>query len=212
MRRKLTAAALRIYVEEGLEAVSFRRLAEVTGVSHTLPYRYFDNKEALLAHMRVDALGGFERYVRENGARARTPQAQIVAVAEAYIMFARDQPAEYLLIFSTHQPAAELYPELLQARRSLFDHAVGVLERAIEAGLLNGDAREIAHEIWVGLHGLMTLHAAGQLVHGMGFDELVEPLMTRLLGVPISLTRRTRTRGRRSSKATIRDVSDPGQG
>ncbi|HSW11192.1 MAG TPA: TetR/AcrR family transcriptional regulator [Solimonas sp.] len=181
MRTRLSSAGLDVYRQEGLEAVSFRRLAELLDVSHTLPYRYFQNKDALLARMRADALGRFESYVREHESRADGPLAQVHAVADAYIAFASRHQAEYLLIFATHQPAPELYPEVLQARRQVFDHAVEVLQRCIDAGLLRGEALELAHALWIGLHGLMTLHVAGQLVHGRTLDELVEPLLGRLL-------------------------------
>ena len=181
MRRRLSAAGLEIYRAEGLEGVSFRRLAELLSVSHTLPYRYFDNKEALLARMRVDALTRFEAEVREHESRADGPMAQVHAVAEAYVAFASRNQAEYLLIFATHQPAVEQYPEVMEARRSLFEHAVEVLQRCIDGGLLRGDARELAHALWVTLHGLMSLHAAGQLMHGKRLEELVEPLLGRLL-------------------------------
>lgn len=181
MRRRLSAAGLEIYRQDGLEAVSFRRLAEQLRVSHTLPYRYFDNKDALLARMRVDALARFESEVREHESRADGPMAQVHAVAEAYVAFAHRNQAEYLLIFATHQPAVEQYPEVMEARRRIFEHAVEVLQRCIDGGLLRGEARELAHALWVTLHGLMSLHAAGQLIHGKPLDELVEPLLGRLL-------------------------------
>ncbi|WP_162932270.1 TetR/AcrR family transcriptional regulator [Solimonas sp. K1W22B-7] len=181
MRRRLSSAGLRIYRQEGLEALTFRRLADALDVSHMLPYRYFDNKDALLARMRVDALGQFESYVREHESRADGPMAQVHAVAEAYVAFAQQHPAEYLLIFATHQPAPGQYPEVLQARRSVFEHAVEVLQRCIDQGRLQGEASELAHALWVNLHGLMTLHAAGQLVHGKTLEQLVEPLLGRLL-------------------------------
>ena len=87
-----------------------------------------------------------------------------------------------MLIFATEQPSPELYPDVLAARRDVFDHVVAVLQRCIDAGLLRGQAREIAHHFWVALHGLLSLHTADQLVHGMELDEIVVPLIQRLLG------------------------------
>ena len=46
---------------------------------------------------------------------------------------------------------------------------------------MEGDPREIAHGVWVSMHGLLTLHAANQLVHGMSLDELLQPLLQALL-------------------------------
>jgi AcrR family transcriptional regulator len=203
MRRRLSSAALRIYLDDGLEGVSFRRLAEAMGVSHMLPYRYFENKEALLARMRADALSRFEDYVREHESRSDNALTRVLAVAEAYVVFARQHPAEYLLIFATHQPSVDLYPELLSARRSLFDHAVEAAQRCIDEGRLSGNARELAHAVWVSLHGLLTLHAAGQLLHGMSLDELVEPLIRRILGLPVQQKPVSARKRSGSSKTTM---------
>lgn len=182
MRRRLAEAALAIYREEGLEALSFRRLAEAMGLSHTLPYRYFPNKEALLVAMRVDCTERLTRFVRQHEPPHAPPLARIRAIAAAYVEYARNHAAEYLLIFSTHQPPPDRYPELLAARRALFDHAVEVLALAVQAGELHGDPRQLAHEYWIALHGLMTLHVANQLVHGRSLEQLVQPLIERMLG------------------------------
>lgn len=188
MRQRLTALALELYLAEGLEALSFRRLAEAAGISHTLPYRYFANKEALLVAVRVECTQRFERFVRQREPARSAPLVRIRTLAAAYVEFVRRHPGEYQMIFTMAQPAPDQYPELLAARRSLFDHAVGLVQEAIDAGLLSGDALELAHLFWVSLHGLITLHVAGQLVHGRRLEDLLEPLVVRMLtgaaGVP----------------------------
>lgn len=181
MRQRLVHAALSIYRQHGLAAVSFRRIAERCGVSHTLVYRYFEDKEALLAQVRVHCFAEFEAFVRareaEHGGMAR----HIHSVAQAYAGYARAHTADYLLMFSTEQPQPDRYPELLSARQSLFEHAVDIVRRYVDSGELGGDARLIAHSLWITLHGLMTLYAANQLVHGCSFDELITPVIDRLI-------------------------------
>lgn len=181
MRGRMSAAALELYRRQGLVSLSFRRIAEAMGISHTLPYRYFENKEALLARMRAEALGRFEAYVRCYEERADEPLARVQSIAEGYLAFAREHAEDYVLIFATEQPSPELYPEVLAARRQVFDHVVDALQCCIDAGLLAVDAREFAHHVWVALHGLLSLHTADQLVHGMVLEEIVGPLIQRLL-------------------------------
>ncbi|MGH8456172.1 MAG: TetR/AcrR family transcriptional regulator [Stenotrophobium sp.] len=182
MRQRLVSAALDLYRSEGLDAISLRRIADATGISHTLPYRYFEHKEALLAALRAECTQRFERFVRECEDLASPPVPRMRAVAAAYIEFVREYPDEYQLMFSTHQPPPDQYPELLAARRSLFDHAVELVQAGIDGGDLTGDARTIAHLFWVSLHGLMTLYVGGQLVHGRSLEDLAEPLVARMLG------------------------------
>jgi len=181
MRNRLTELALKLYLREGLEGLSFRRLAELAGVSHTLPYGYFDGKEGLLVAVRVACTRRFERFVRARAKADIDPIAQIRLIAEAFVDFVEAHTAEYQMIFTMHQPPPDGFPELLVARRSFFDHAVSIVQRAIDQGRLQGNAVELSHMFWFSLHGLMTLHVGGQLVHGMSLREITGPLINRML-------------------------------
>lgn len=180
-RKRLVTLALALYRSEGLEAITFRRLADAAGISHTLPYRYFRNKEAVLVAMRVACTQHFDDFVRTRETAGASPMQQIREVAAAYVDFVSEHPDDYLLIFSLEQPPPSRYPELLAARRHLFDHATDVVQRAIDTGDLHGEARALTHLFWVSLHGLMTLHVAGQLVHGHDMNTLLDPLMQQML-------------------------------
>lgn len=199
MRQRLAEAALSLYREEGLEAISFRRLADVMGLSHTLPYRYFENKDALLAEVRRSCFVRFEAHVRAAEAGLGDVPARIRAVTAAYVDFVSRWPADYQLMFSTEQPPPNQFPALLQARRALFEHIVEMVADGIEAGLLAGEARQLTHLVWVSIHGLMTLHVANQLVHGYTLHELIAPLIETFLGHHAAAE--TRPRPRRRARA-----------
>lgn len=184
MRERLAAAALAIYRSDGLDAISFRRLAEAEGISHTLTYRYFDDKDALLARVRALCFIEFDHYVRERERDVGLLSKHMDSIAEAYIDYGREYPAEYRLMFSIEQPAPDRYPELLAARRRLFDYAVTALDGYVRAGQLTGDARTLVHALWITLHGLMSLHVAKQLIHGRSLQQLARPLVERALQVP----------------------------
>lgn len=181
MRSRLVDAGLALYRAQGLRGITFRRLADAAGISHTLPYRYFADKEALLAAMRCAVVQDFERSLRAGVPDDAAPEARIRVLAAAYVDYAQRHTADYLLIFTTEQPPPTRYPELLAARCAVFEYAVAVVRQAVDSGLLVGDARTLAHGFWVTLHGLMTLYAANQLVHGRTLDELVEPFINGLL-------------------------------
>ena len=149
VRKRLTAHALDLYLQEGLDAVSLRRLADAAGTSHTLPYRYFANKEAVLVALRVECTERFERFVRGREKAAAAPLLRIRQIATAYVAYVEAHPGEYQMIFAMGQPSPAQYPELLAARQGLFDHAVEVIQQAIDLGQLQGDALELAHLFWV---------------------------------------------------------------
>ncbi|MDI3258146.1 MAG: TetR/AcrR family transcriptional regulator [Sinobacteraceae bacterium] len=182
MRQRLSDAATAIYRQQGLEAVTFRKLAECVGLSHTLPYLYFDNKDALLARMRQDGVIRFGIYLRRYEQAGEPPQQRLQALITGFLDFVREYPADYQLIFATHQPPPDRYPELLAARRELFDHIVGVVADCVSAGLLQGEPRQITHGFWAALHGLMSLHVANQLVHGYSMEQLIWPMIRQIFG------------------------------
>lgn len=181
-RARLCEAALRRFGKEGEAGISFRKLAEDLGVSTTTPYRYFKDKDAIMAALRADAFDRFalameHAYDRSEGhalVRAR-------AVMQAYIDFVRADPPAYRLMFdgAPHEIAA--HPELqrasLRARATMSRHIVGM----VEAGLLPAetDAPMLGFVMWSQLHGAVMLHLSGKLSADAMF-EIVEQA-TRLL-------------------------------
>lgn len=181
VRRRLCAAALALYREEGADAVSFRRLAERTGTSHTQPYRYFENKDALFAALRLDCYQRFFDRIRDCDLPGSDPAARLQAIHHGILEFVRAQPADYQLMFAADQPPLADYPDLLAVRRAAFDYLVAIVAEATEAGPLDGDPRDIMHVAWGAVHGLLNLHTAGQLLHGRRLEELTQPLLRTVL-------------------------------
>ncbi len=191
MRQRLCDAALDIYKTEGYEAVSFRRLASYLNISHTQPYRVFDNKEELFAAVRLDCYERFKLAIVEGDSNEQGPVVRLYALARVIIKYVQQNPADYRLMFSIHQPPLERYPELLEIRQSTFDYLVAIVQQAVDAGIVREDPRTVMHMAWVALHGLLTLHSAGQLVHGHSLEDLVEPMLRTIIGPLIGSEVRT---------------------
>src|ERR1700744_2830749 len=58
-RDRLCEAAERLFAERGPDAVTMRQLAAELGVSPMTPYRYFEDKDDILAAVRTN---GFNRF------------------------------------------------------------------------------------------------------------------------------------------------------
>src|SRR5581483_7884161 len=95
-RERLIDAAERLFAAHGLEAVTLRQLAAEVGVSPMTPYRYFADKNAILAAVRARA---FRRHAEALEAawtaHRENPIAASNAVGEAYVDFAFDHPEAY---------------------------------------------------------------------------------------------------------------------
>jgi AcrR family transcriptional regulator len=162
-RDRLCAAAEHLFAEHGPDAVTMRQLATVLGVSPMTPYRYFKDKDAILAAVRAS---GFERFARalEAAFHAETdPLGKSEAVGRAYTRFALENPDAYRLMFDLSQPNEADYPDLVAASARARGMMVGQAKGLIESGQIEGDPELIAHMLWASLHGGLVLQLAGKL-------------------------------------------------
>jgi AcrR family transcriptional regulator len=162
-RERLCEAAERLFVERGPEAVTMRQLAGALGVSPMTPYRYFRDKDDILAAVRAAAYDRFAQALEAAHAEPGDARAKGARVAEAYLDFAFTNPQTYKLMFDLHQPNEHDYPDLKRAseraRRTMTDYVRGL----VEAGVLAGDPDEIGAMFWAATHGVVVLALAGRL-------------------------------------------------
>jgi AcrR family transcriptional regulator len=169
VRERLCDAAARIFVEEGEAALSMRRLAAEVGCSAMAPYRHFADKAALIAAMRAAA---FNRLADALDAVAVDGRRRAADIGEAYVRFARANPAAYKLMFDLAQPDEAAYPELAAAAARARAAQTGYVRELVDAGVLAGDPVELGMVFWAAIHGLIVLDLAGRIPSPPGFEAL----------------------------------------
>src|SRR3954449_4625501 len=94
VRSEIKAAALAQVAEDGAQGVSVNAIAKELGVSGPALYRYFANRDELLAELVVDAYRDFARALAVAADRDRglAPAARLRALADAWRAFARSEP------------------------------------------------------------------------------------------------------------------------
>jgi AcrR family transcriptional regulator len=182
IKQTLIQAALALYLEEGMENLSLRQIAKRVGLSHTVGYRYFENKEALLAEMRRTCILEFKAAAlpAEDGGE-EDPIERIRAALMGLLEFGSNQPAKYRLIFSDSQPDLTEYPSLMAQRWEVFASCVDLVQTAIDQKRLHADALMFSHGLWSLLHGMLSLHAANQLIHGLTLREMAPSVIDTFL-------------------------------
>jgi AcrR family transcriptional regulator len=174
-RERLCDAAERLFAEHGTEAVTIRQLAAALGVSPMTPYRYFKDKDAILAAVRAR---GFDRHAQAlERAYHETPvEGRAAAIGAAYVRFALENPEAYKLMFDIRQANEGDYPDLVRAgersRRTMTLH----LRDLIAAGALQGDPELIGHMFWAALHGPLMLQFSGMLPARYDAATLIDAL------------------------------------
>lgn len=165
----------------GLEALSFRRLATEMALSYSAPYRYFASKDELVNALRARAFRWIEQSMRDAVAGIEDPEAQLEALAAAYIRSGIERPDRYALMFFKLDDTdiARRSIELKAARRDALDVCRQVIATGQAGGQLPDrvDPLTAAHLFWIGAHGLVSLQVAGQFVMGRDLPVLVPTLI-----------------------------------
>jgi AcrR family transcriptional regulator len=173
-REKLIGAATKLFADKGREGFTMRELASELGVSAMTPYRYFRDKDEILAAVRAAAFDRFAEALEKAFGTSSDALLRSNAVGEAYVRFAFDEPASYRLMFDMAQPGEADYPDLVRAadraRRTMTAH----VRPMVEQGILEGDPVLIGHVFWTVLHGAIVLQLAGKLTPECDFDTIVQ--------------------------------------
>ncbi|MGH6871135.1 MAG: TetR/AcrR family transcriptional regulator [Rhizomicrobium sp.] len=185
-RDRLCEAATRIFAEKGLAGFTMRELAGALGVSAMTPYRYFKDKNEILAAVRARAFDSFAAAMEAGFAKGRgDPIAGANAAGEAYVRFAFDNPQAYHLMFEITQDEDGTFPELdraaARARTTMTRHIDGL----VETGILKGNPELLGHVFWAALHGVVSLKLANKFSPGCTF-EMVRDELFRALTVGLS--------------------------
>jgi AcrR family transcriptional regulator len=159
MKRLITDAARRLFVSEGYESTTIRRIAEAIEYTPGAIYSYFKDKDAILYALHQEGFIDLQRRFLQAIAGAKNPVAQLAAVGTAYVEFGRANPEMYHLMFvaqatSRTLDAADAWPEgkgSYDALRALVQ--VAVADRWIR----DGDPEVISFALWAAAHGAVTL-------------------------------------------------------
>ncbi|MDO7842108.1 TetR/AcrR family transcriptional regulator [Sphingomonas immobilis] len=162
-RARIVAVAERQAVELGLERLSMHGIARELGWSATALYRYFDNKDAILAAARTAAYDRLSDQLEAAMARPGDIWSRSREVGNAYVDFAFAHPEAYRLIFEFAQPGRGQYPELDAANARGRSNMIGYVEQMVAQGAVDADPVLLAHVFWAGLHGVVSLQMAGKL-------------------------------------------------
>jgi AcrR family transcriptional regulator len=179
---QLLEAAAQLLAEEGPAALSTRRLAAAVGTSTTAVYTHFGGKNDLVRAMVQEGFRLLDRRLREVG-ESQDPVADICALGAAYRCNALEHRHLYGVMFGGASLGGfSLTTQDRQHGRYTLNVLVRAVERGMELGRLDAsDEYLVAHQLWVALHGLVTLELGDYLVEPYGADVCFEAQMTGLL-------------------------------
>jgi len=162
-RDRLCDVAAQLLSEAGRDGFNMRELASRLNVSAMTTYRYFKDKNEILAALRERAFSRFADRIEVAAASPGTAEDRVFALSHAYVEFVQEEHPHYRLMFDLSQlpngQQAEYRPEEFRAR-AILTKQMCVL---VDEGVLHGDPDLVGQILWCTLHGVAAQYLTGAL-------------------------------------------------
>lgn len=158
MRQIILDAAKRLFLDEGYEHVTLRRIADKIEYSPGTVYLYFKDKDEILCALQE--IGFTEFYRRQQIIKGiKDPKEKLLAHGRVYVQFALENPELYDLMFIIRAPM-NAHPKDAEWESGI--RSLNVLKENVQecmnAGLIKEESVDIvAFGIWSIVHGMVSL-------------------------------------------------------
>ncbi len=168
-REALIEAAMELLLERGPDAIGLRAVARHAGLSHSAPYRHFDNHDDLLCAVAERGCRQlWERCVHAQSSSGEDARARFQAIGVTYMCFAWEHPGRFRVMFSEVAAGSDA---VRSAQASIFALASSAIAAAQRQGhFIQDEPQELALVAWSGVHGYAQLRLGG-LVSWLGMDH-----------------------------------------
>ena len=181
-RQAILDAARDVFVCDGYEGASIRKVAQAAGYAHGTIYLHFRDKADLLSQLSEEQFRLLLERLRALP-RSLDARARVAAALREFVRFGLDFPNHYHLMFSirlphlAHGDERRFGPMAEQVYSFLYD----ALNTAAARGVLNpSDAHADTLALIAGVHGAIELHKSG-VMRRRDAETTGERLVTLLL-------------------------------
>lgn len=197
LRAKILDAAREIFVAEGYEAVTMRRVADRIEYSPAAIYFYFEDKKSLIRELVENDRKVLELELQRI-AQVGDPIERIRKTGQAYIDFSQAYPRHYRLIFMTEWPTLPTEPvatpeTLPKPETDGYELLRTAVLAAMESRRFKAEFKDpdlLVQSLWCGWHGVASLCVARGHVQSIPWrparqlfkltmDALIEGLLNR---------------------------------
>lgn len=163
-RARICSAAMQVFLDEGFERTSMRRIAEAVGYTPGALYSYFRDKDEILYALHLEGFAKLRALVGTIDPERLSPAESLYRLGKLYLRFAFESPQYYELMFITSSTGKRIRElDRWDAGMDNYDRLRGVVRDCIETGVLPpGDVESAAFAIWSTAHGIASLVIRGR--------------------------------------------------
>ena len=165
-RDKILDAARELFVTEGYEGVSMRRVAEKIEYSPTAIYVYFADKNELFHELCRQDFARLQE-VMQSAEMPADPVERLRQIGRSYIQFGMRFPNHYVFMFMTPHLPQEPDEEDREIMGNPEEDAYAMLKWAVQEAINARcfrdevqDAELVSQTLWASVHGVISLNIA----------------------------------------------------
>ena len=178
-RAEILEAAERIFIADGYEGATIRKIADAVGVSSTALYMHFQDKSRILQEICERTLRVLLARNTELAAKPLDPVVRVRMMLEAYMLWGLEHPNTYQLVYTTPRPSV---PENADLSNQCYEAFRGVVAEVAAAGRLRtGSTDSAAQSLWMAGHGVVALLIARPEFPWSPQDDLIGVTLDGLL-------------------------------
>jgi AcrR family transcriptional regulator len=158
LREEILDAARTLFVKEGYESVSIRKIADKVEYAPGTIYLYFRDKAEILERICEETFSKLIVRLKAIENDKGDPIEKLGRGLRTYIQFGLDHPHHYVVTFVQAKMSGQADEVFHKVGLQAFDCLRRGVQEAIDAGkLVSKDTDEIAQTLWAGMHGLTSL-------------------------------------------------------
>lgn len=181
MKKRITDAAMRMFLEDGYAKTSIRNIAEAIEYSPGTIYLYYKDKDELLYEVQRQAFVQLVNAFKTH-ATSTDPLKRLEQLGKTYVSFGLNNPELYDLMFIIRAPMnvdCEIHDE---NGGECFSYLVANLKECMDKGLLVfQDPVQAALQVWSMMHGLVSLNIRSRLKIVLTDEETVQPILNKAI-------------------------------
>jgi len=183
IRKRILDASMQLFVQEGFENVSIRRIADIIEYSPTTIYLYFKDKDEIFFNLHEIGFLKMQEMNKDLPA-IQNPLIRLHKMGENYIRFGMDNPEYYDLMFIQKEPMDKLTE--MGCKWENGDAALTLLRNTLSECMEKGyvakvDATMLSLSVWSMVHGLVSLATRERLEKLIPEKTLVLPVIMQSL-------------------------------
>jgi AcrR family transcriptional regulator len=163
LRNALMKAALKIISQNGLEALTLRKVSAAVKTSHMAAYRHFKNKKALMAAIAELGFRNLLDSINKRIKKRSDPQDRLKEIGITYFLFAAKHPDFFAVMFDRDLADHKKYPDLGKTANNVVLVLKEVITKCQKTGIFKDRTRDdVAFSFWAHVHGGAELYNRNQ--------------------------------------------------